>query len=151
VNAGQLNWRVRAGSTREWAGSRRQSGPVSWQHLVTYARTGCLAPDDLVHGPRSIVWQRAVDIPGLFYDAGPDVIPEATSFAQPPTAPPLPPLPAPPAPVVEPAPSERHRSGLLYWWIPAADSQADSLGEKTLAEATETVERWPASCLGHST
>jgi hypothetical protein len=72
-----------------------QAGPVSWQHLVSYAQSGFLGPDDLVFGPHSLDWQRAAVVPGLF--------PAAL---------------APGAYAAPAAGSERPRSTLLYWLLP---------------------------------
>ncbi len=76
----------------------QQSGPVSWEQLVSYARSGFLVPEDLVRSEGSTTWHPAAEIPGL--------------LTAPPVAAHQPPAPSPSEP------AGHRRSRLLLWLLP---------------------------------
>jgi hypothetical protein len=78
------------------------SGPVTWEELVSAARGGRLAPDDLVWHEQLGDWRPASQIPNLFPVAAP-----TPAF-----------VPAYAAVSAVPA-AQPKRSSLLYWLIPA--------------------------------
>ncbi|HYM60493.1 MAG TPA: DUF4339 domain-containing protein [Thermoanaerobaculia bacterium] len=48
-----------------------QLGPMTWAELLSSARSGALAPDDLVWNPTMPEWKAASLVPGLFPTAAP--------------------------------------------------------------------------------
>ncbi|MCL5736176.1 MAG: DUF4339 domain-containing protein [Actinobacteria bacterium] len=91
-----------------------QVGPVSWEELVSLARSGLVASDDLIRSEQRAEWHPAGHLPGLFSPAAPSVLPSVPpsvppSYAYPPPAPPV-------AAAAAPAPAGRSR--LLLWLIP---------------------------------
>jgi hypothetical protein len=73
-------------------------GPISWEQLVSYARSGFLTPNDLVWSPQMAGFQPAAQIPGLFPAPVSPAYGYPASFGY--------------------APAEPRRSRLLYWLIP---------------------------------
>jgi hypothetical protein len=77
-------------------------GPLTWEDLVSHARSGHLSADDLVWQEQFPDWRPASQVPGLL------------SSSPPPLPPPLPAQAAAPAP----AATKPHRSRYLAWLIP---------------------------------
>ena len=80
----------------------QQFGPVTWENLVSYARGGLLAPEDLVWNEQLPDWRPASQIPGLF----------------PASAPASPAMPAAYAAAPGYVAAQPKKSTLLYWLIP---------------------------------
>lgn len=88
-----------------FAHQRERHGPVAWSRLQHLAKTGWLAPGDLVWHPSLPAWTPADQIPGLHQgplarmlrSAIPGVRAPATGAAHPPPTPPVPPAQPTPA------------------------------------------------------
>jgi hypothetical protein len=102
-----------------FAHRREKHGPVAWSRLQHLAKTGWLAPGDLVWHPSLPAWTPADQIPGLHQgplarmlrSAIPGVRAPATAAAHPPPAPPTPPVPpAQPTPAADAPRSRKRRS-----------------------------------------
>ena len=91
----------------------QHAGPFAWEQLVSYARAGTIAPDDLVWNPQLPQWLPAGQVSGLFapavFSGAPD--PYSPTVSQPRA-------PYQPYPGQAPADSGRKSRSWLAWVIP---------------------------------